>query len=72
MGVDQTRSQGLFLAGTTFALEEATGDLSHRIGFLDVMHASGKKVACPGCSFFCNDGTQTRRVFYCYQYGTVA
>ena len=42
--VDQAAGQRLKLAGATFALEKAAGDLACGIAFLQVIHRQGEKV----------------------------
>ena len=42
--VDLPRGQDLFLAGTSFALDEAAGDAAAGVGVLAVIHGEGKEI----------------------------
>jgi hypothetical protein len=67
--VDQARGQRFFFGRTAFALEEAAGDLTSRVGFLDVVDGQREEVLARLGVFPGNDGCQYHGVFYRHQHG---
>src|SRR6056297_335001 len=68
--VDQAGGQGFLLGRTTFALEEATGDFAHGVGFLEVVHGQREERLAWLRFLGANNGTENGNIIHGYQYGT--